>query len=84
VSIRQALRTAAMGEAAASRSVHRLLATGLLRIAPPMSELEPQRKTDPYGFMPALENWRRAPVTKPVPWWQAGGKRGLTGTSPRP
>jgi hypothetical protein len=56
VNVRQAVRTAAMGEAAASRSVHRLLATGLLRIAPPMSAFEPQRKTDPYGFMPALEN----------------------------
>jgi hypothetical protein len=56
VSIRQALRTAAMGEAAASRSVHRLLATGVLRIAPELSTLEPHRKTDPYGIRPALEN----------------------------
>ncbi|HLL04628.1 MAG TPA: DUF4388 domain-containing protein [Myxococcaceae bacterium] len=56
VSIRQALRTAAMGEAAASRSVHRLLATGLLRIGPELGALEPQRKTDPYGFLPTLEN----------------------------
>jgi hypothetical protein len=56
VSIRQALRTAAMGEAAASRSVHRMLATGLLRIAPEPVAMEPQRKTDPYGFMPTLEN----------------------------
>ncbi len=56
VSIRQALRTAAMGEAAASRAVHRLLATGLLRIGPELSALEPQRKTDPYGFLPTLEN----------------------------
>jgi hypothetical protein len=55
VSIREALRTAAMGEAAAARSVHRLLATGLLRIAPSMEGFEPDRKTDPYGFMPALE-----------------------------
>jgi hypothetical protein len=53
--IRQALRTAAMGEAAASRSMHRLLAMGLLRIAPPLDGLEPQRKTDPYGFLPTLE-----------------------------
>lgn len=53
--IRQALRTAAMGEAAASRSMHRLLAMGLLRIAPPLDDLGPQRKTDPYGFLPTLE-----------------------------
>ncbi|MDY7231080.1 DUF4388 domain-containing protein [Hyalangium rubrum] len=62
-SIRQALRTAAMGEAAASRSVHRLLATGLIRIAPSLGELEPQRKTDPYGFIPSgsaeAPAWRR-------------------------
>ncbi len=55
-SIRQALRTAAMGEAAASRSVHRMLAAGLIRISAPLSDFEPARKTDPYGFLPALEN----------------------------
>lgn len=55
VTIRQALRTAAMGEAAATRAVHRLLATGLIRVAPALDELAQQRKTDPYGFMPALD-----------------------------
>ncbi len=43
-SIRQALRTAAMGELAASRSVHRLMASGLLRLAPlPDAAMAPQR-----------------------------------------
>jgi hypothetical protein len=51
-SIRQALRTAAMGELAASRSVHRLMASGLLRVAPlPEAAAEPPRtRTDPYGM----------------------------------
>jgi hypothetical protein len=53
--IRQALLTAAMGEAAAARSVHRLLATGLIRIAAPLGAFEPERKTDPYGFLPRLD-----------------------------
>ncbi|MFP2933776.1 DUF4388 domain-containing protein, partial [Pyxidicoccus sp. 3LG] len=52
-SIRQALRTAAMGELAASRSVHRLMASGMIRVAPlPGSEhaSSPRRtSTDPYG-----------------------------------
>jgi hypothetical protein len=53
--IRKALRTAAMGEAAAARSVHRLLATGLIRIATSMEGFEPDRKTDPYGYLPRME-----------------------------
>ncbi|WP_224240761.1 DUF4388 domain-containing protein [Hyalangium gracile] len=53
--IRKALSTAAMGEAAAARSVHRLLATGLIRIGPVLGELEPVRKTDPYGFLPRVQ-----------------------------
>jgi hypothetical protein len=53
--IRQALRTAAMGEAAAARSVHRLLATGLIRIGPDRGDMEPMRKTDPYGFLPRVQ-----------------------------
>jgi hypothetical protein len=60
-SIRQALRTAAMGESAAARCVHRLLATGLVRIGPALGEQEPQRKTDPYGFVPAQELEAPAP-----------------------
>ncbi|MBZ4417323.1 DUF4388 domain-containing protein [Myxococcus sp. RHSTA-1-4] len=51
-SIRQALRTAAMGELAASRSVHRLLASGLIHVAPlPGSEASAPRRTttDPFG-----------------------------------
>jgi hypothetical protein len=50
--VRQALRTAAMGEAAAARSMHRMLAMGLIRIAPSLEGFEPERKTDPYGFQP--------------------------------
>ncbi|WP_164018097.1 DUF4388 domain-containing protein [Pyxidicoccus trucidator] len=53
-SIRQALRTAAMGELAASRSVHRLMASGLIHVAPlPGSEraASPRRaSTDPFGI----------------------------------
>ncbi|MFP2908694.1 DUF4388 domain-containing protein [Pyxidicoccus sp. 3LFB2] len=53
-SIRQALRTAAMGELAASRSVHRLMASGLIHVAPlPGSEraAAPRRAhTDPFGI----------------------------------
>jgi hypothetical protein len=52
VTVRQALRTAAMGEAAAARSMHRMLAMGLIRIAPSLEGFEPKYKTDPYGFMP--------------------------------
>jgi hypothetical protein len=52
VTVRQALRTAAMGEAAAARSMHRMLAMGLIRIAPSLEGFEPKHKTDPYGFMP--------------------------------
>ncbi|AKQ66164.1 hypothetical protein A176_003076 [Myxococcus hansupus] len=49
-SIRQALRTAAMGELAASRSVHRLMACGLIRVAP-LPGSEPRRAhTDPFGL----------------------------------
>ena len=53
-SIRQALRTAAMGELAASRSVHRLMASGLIRVAP-LPDGEPhaaprRTSTDPYGI----------------------------------
>ncbi|WP_163996628.1 DUF4388 domain-containing protein [Pyxidicoccus caerfyrddinensis] len=52
-SIRQALRTAAMGELAASRSVHRLMASGLIHVASlPGSERAgtPRRtSTDPFG-----------------------------------
>lgn len=55
VTIRQALRTAAMGEAAAARSVHRLLATGLIRIMPSLGDFDPDRKTDPYGFLPHMD-----------------------------
>jgi hypothetical protein len=50
--VRQALRTAAMGEAAAARSMHRMLAMGLIRIAPSLEGFEPKHKTDPYGFQP--------------------------------
>lgn len=47
-SVRQAIRTAAMGELAAFRSVKRLIASRLLVISniPP----QPRRKTDPYGI----------------------------------
>jgi hypothetical protein len=54
-SIRQALRTAAWGAAAAARCVHRLLTTGLIRIRPALDDQEPQRKTDPYGFPPEAD-----------------------------
>lgn len=50
--VRQALRTAAMGEPAAARSMHRMLAMGLIRIAPSVEGFEPERKTDPYGLQP--------------------------------
>ena len=53
--IRQALRTAAMGEAGAARSMHRMLAMGLIRIAPSLEGFEPKHKTDPYGFQPRAE-----------------------------
>ncbi|MBU8894686.1 DUF4388 domain-containing protein [Corallococcus sp. H22C18031201] len=53
-SIRQALRTAAMGELAASRSVHRLMACGLIHVAPlsgDASRSAPRRTTtEPYGI----------------------------------
>ncbi|RYZ37093.1 MAG: DUF4388 domain-containing protein [Myxococcaceae bacterium] len=53
-SIRQALRTAAMGELAASRSVYRLMEAGLIRVAPladGAEEPSPRRTTtDPYGL----------------------------------
>ncbi len=55
VTVRQALRTAAMGEAAAARSMHRMLAMGLIRIAPSLEGFEPKHKTDPYGFMPRAQ-----------------------------
>ncbi|NVJ28319.1 MULTISPECIES: DUF4388 domain-containing protein [Myxococcus] len=53
-SIRQALRTAAMGELAASRSVHRLMASGLIHVAPlPEAESSTEARrtsTDPFGI----------------------------------
>ncbi|WP_426731317.1 DUF4388 domain-containing protein [Myxococcus faecalis] len=56
-SIRQALRTAAMGELAASRSVHRLMASGLIHVAPlPGSDATAEARrtsTDPFG-VPAV------------------------------
>jgi hypothetical protein len=55
MSIRYVLRTAAMGEAGAARSLHRMLAMGLLRISPSLEGFEPKHKTDPYGFQPSLE-----------------------------
>ncbi len=45
-SVRQALCTAAMGELAAYRSVRRLVAAGLIRVAGE----PPRRKTNPYGI----------------------------------
>jgi hypothetical protein len=52
--VRQALRTAAMGEAAAARSMHRMLAMGLIRITQSLEGFEPDRKTDPYGLAPSV------------------------------
>ncbi|XXF81468.1 DUF4388 domain-containing protein [Myxococcaceae bacterium GXIMD 01537] len=52
-SIRETLRTAAMGELAASRSVRRLMDTGLVHVLPNPGAPQPRRQTDPYGI-PAL------------------------------
>lgn len=50
-SIRQAIRTAAMGELAAFRSVKRLIGWQLITVV--SGAPQPRRKTDPYG-MPAV------------------------------
>ena len=49
VTIRKALRTAAMGEAGAARSMHRMLAMGLIRIAPSLEGFEPKHSIAPPG-----------------------------------
>ncbi|MCP3061626.1 DUF4388 domain-containing protein [Myxococcus sp. K38C18041901] len=57
-SIRQALRTAAMGELAASRSVHRLMASGLIHVAPlPGSDATSEaRRTSADAFVAPAVN----------------------------
>jgi hypothetical protein len=49
-SIRETLRTAAMGELAASRSVRRLMDAGLVRVQPGPGAPMPRRRTNPYGI----------------------------------
>ncbi|MBF5040922.1 DUF4388 domain-containing protein [Aggregicoccus sp. 17bor-14] len=52
-SVTQTLRSAAMGELAASRALRRLMAAGLVRLAPEGAGPQARRRTDPYGI-PAL------------------------------
>ncbi len=49
-SLRQTLRAAPMGELGASRAVRRLMAAGLIRLAPEGAQAQRRRRTDPYGI----------------------------------